>query len=430
MNFPTTLLSAALILPLLVGCQSSNQAGSGSGGSADAFSFLGQTFSTPGAPQAPAETIPAPGEVAPTPAAGAKTEATVVSASGATVCDPFGGGAIVSQDNGLDGRLYYLAPELPRYTKVADYIQAGTPVDSRLILNKIDVPTRRFEDGFVTQEGKVLATPKGETLYEWFALRLNSSIRLALKDKPGNYQFALLSDDGSVMRVKQDGVWSTLIDNDGFRSSALKVADRPIYFDGNTELPIEIDYFQGPRTHIAIMLLWREWPENGSGAEPLNGRAGNDLYFNSNVKPSAPQQAWFDLISRGWNVVGAENFFLPATSKPNDCVPTLPTNPVVPVVNNDPDSPAALAITGFDASSSASEMVVIWQTNQAATTKVYYGTTAEKLEQMAEMPGDAANVHLITVKDLTPNTAYYLRAESVDASGQKVLSNVIRKTTK
>src|SRR6185437_11769064 len=80
-------------------------------------------------------------------------------------------------------------------------------------------------------------------------------------DQSGRYQFAVLSDDGSIMSINEGNGFEELIDNNGDTESRLRCADRGINFDASTSLPIKLDYFQGHRYNIALMLLWREVPE-------------------------------------------------------------------------------------------------------------------------------------------------------------------------
>lgn len=68
---------------------------------------------------------------------------------------------------------------------------------------------------------------------------------------PGRYQFALLSDDGAVLQVADDGV--------------------------------------GPRT-----------------------LSGNDRFFDSTKTPSLARPTYLGMLARGWKVVAAENYLFPA----------------------------------------------------------------------------------------------------------------------
>lgn len=239
------------------------------------------------------------------------------------VCNPFGDQPSAERDAGLWGQLYYLVDGMPRYSRVADYISHGHHALVDLFFNKLDVPTRSFNRGFTMQDGKVLKTPDGDTLYEWFAIHFESVLSLASGEQAGRYQLALLSDDGSVMSINENGSGFTqLINNDGLTSTRLSCATRTVWMDQSTRLPVSIDYFQGPRHHIALVLLWRYLPGTVDGSDLSDvscGVSGNEAFFDYNTSPSVPKQRWIDLLGRGWKVLSPENFRLPDRMIENPC---------------------------------------------------------------------------------------------------------------
>ena len=363
---------------------------------------------------------------------------------GGTVCNPFGGGS-AGRDQGLKGELFYLPPNLPKYQNVSSYIENGTRVDATLYFDQVNVPTRPFDAGFITTAGEVMQTPTGDTLYEWFGIRFQSKIRLTNQDLAGKYQFALLADDGAVMLEKlADGTTRTIVNNDGEHATKFKVATQPITLDHNGELPIEVRYYQGPRMHIAAMVLWREWPEAPNAyKDPLDGASGNDKFFNSGVSPSQPLAAYQDLLARGWRPVPAANFFLPSEVPANPCPEEPAEEPEEPTDPNDPTDPGEeepqepqqptgpWVIQGFDGTTTTNSASLIWTTNgMATTTKVYYGLSEENLDRSVDLGTATTQVHSVAVTGLQSATTYYFRAESRDSSGKVLQSAVIHKTTK
>jgi hypothetical protein len=266
--------------------------------------------------------------------------------SGGIACPYNTGPDAVSPQNGLVGNLYYLNSSQPRYTQVEDYIQHGTEDPATLYFNQLDVPTRDYLQGFPTQTGSALKTSSGTSLYEYFGLRFESQIRLAPGDQSGRYQFAILSDDGSIMSINQSGQsgqsgnsgFQQFINNDGITESRLECANQGINFDATTSLPVQIDYFQGPRYNLSLMLLWREVPETSCGNGPNGdqdeyrnlydsacGDSGNDTFFDWQNNPPTPTPLWLGMLNRGWKVVGPENFFLPASTEPCTSASPSPT---------------------------------------------------------------------------------------------------------
>jgi hypothetical protein len=238
------------------------------------------------------------------------------------VCDPFSNNPNLPGADYLHGvvaQLRYLPPSGPRYNKVADYKTYGILADATLFFSQINVPTRSFSLGFMTAGGQPVIIGNGDVLYEYFSVHFDSQIQLTATDPVGSYQFAVLSDDGAVLQIDRGSGLSNLINNDGDTPTRLRVSQTPVVFpDRTTKLPIHLDYYQGPRYHIAMLLLWRPWPGSGGG-EPLDGRAGNDYFFDSTKVPSTPQAPYNQLLSRGWQPVPAANFILPQSVSENPC---------------------------------------------------------------------------------------------------------------
>jgi hypothetical protein len=260
------------------------------------------------------------------------------SSSVPVVCDPLGpSNGTGTAQNGLISHLYYTPAGGATYGDVESYIQNDPEAPADIFFNQLNVPTRSFSEGFSTQNGTVLIDPEtGNTLYEWFALHFESQIKLGSLDSPGRYQFAVLSDDGAIMWLNQGSSPETpFINNDGETPSRLACASTGINFDANTLIPMKLDYFQGPRYNIALMLLWREIPEVAAGAtdDPANlydvacGQAGNDTYFLWENPPDVPTPLWIGMLARGWKVLSPDNYVLPGTQgvATNPCASPTPS---------------------------------------------------------------------------------------------------------
>jgi hypothetical protein len=93
---------------------------------------------------------------------------------------------------------------------------------------------------------------------------------------------------------------------------------------------MKLDYFQGPRYNIALMLLWREIPSCGANGRDTGAdlydeacdQAGNDTFFIWENNPVTPTNLWLGMLSRGWKVLSPENYVLPSA-------PGVTTNPCV-----------------------------------------------------------------------------------------------------
>ncbi len=326
-----------------------------------------------------------------------------------TVCDPFNGGAS-ARNRGLVGNLVYLMDDQPRYTSVHDYILNGAPIQSTLYFDKLFVPTRAFDLGFYTQDGTLITNQNNQPIYEYFGMRLESQLTLGANENPGWYELATLADDGAVISVKNsDGSLTKIVDNDGTHATKMGCASNAVYMDRDTKLPVVIEYYQGPRYHISLVVMWRPLPEGADptapGADLQCNRAGNSMYFDSTKVPSVPTPTYYDLLTRGWKPLGNENYYFPEQAS-NPCA------------SEDP-----MLITSFAINSTTRTSVTIsWLSSLPSTTKaeikaVLSGAVVTTTEDTA-----LSTSHTVTITGLTANTLYSVKGISTSAGGQSVSS--------
>lgn len=137
---------------------------------------------------------------------------------------------------------------------------------SQLFMKDISVPAMSFDSGFpiVTSSGQndFLRNPSGEKLVEFFSLRMKA--RLTLKDLPANtypegvYYFAIYSDDGSMLYFNQNGTYVTGINFDGYHSPDTGYSENGFALSRTAYLEFKLNYFQGPRTNVALTLKWKK----------------------------------------------------------------------------------------------------------------------------------------------------------------------------
>jgi hypothetical protein len=240
------------------------------------------------------------------------------------VCNPTGGGSGLNNGtrHGLLGDVKYIAQGVTAPNNVAGYIENGTSLDADVFFDRVFVPTRPWNAGFQTLSGRTLQNDLNQTLYEYFSLHFESNIVLSDSDRPGLYQFALLSDDGAILRMKQGDTWQNIVNDDGTHPSKFACASNAIEMTSTSKIPMKLDWYQGPRYHISLIVLWREVEAGASLADTECGKSGNSRYFDSTQNPPASQTAWHGLMERGWKVLNSKNYIL------NDDAPTNPcTNP-------------------------------------------------------------------------------------------------------
>lgn len=242
------------------------------------------------------------------------------------VCDPFGGGGGSGSNQGVQATLHYLPDGgATPYGSVAEFFAKSTQVPADLFFNQINVPTRAFSSGFPANDGSLLKRDDGSTLFEYFGLKIRGRIKLGESDAEGLRQFAVLSDDGSVLELSDGADQSesiTVKHENGSPNTPTRLAcgTHAVRMSRSKPMSLSLDYFQGPRYHIALILLWRKLDDSAPNlAEAQCDKYGNDYFFDSSTTPSTPQAAYQRLLADGWQPVPAANLFLPKDDHLNPC---------------------------------------------------------------------------------------------------------------
>ncbi|NCN95732.1 MAG: hypothetical protein GW917_03330, partial [Bdellovibrionales bacterium] len=198
------------------------------------------------------------------------------------VCDPFDGVGTTDLVEGLHAKLWHLREDQPRYTKVQDYIDHGQASTNEFFFSEVHVSTRLFTEGFPSLVGGRIKTDQGEDLIEYFALEFNGGLRLGPDDLEGEYELALLSDDGAIMSLAQSDsdIYEVVVNNDGNHPTRMGCGQR-VTFNNNTQFKVKFQYYQGPKMHISMIPLWRRVTAD-TRAEPQCGKLGNSMYFDYN----------------------------------------------------------------------------------------------------------------------------------------------------
>ncbi|MCB0347945.1 MAG: hypothetical protein KDD37_03880 [Bdellovibrionales bacterium] len=322
------------------------------------------------------------------------------------VCDPFGGGGNQTPNGGLKANLYYLEDGSTPLSHVADYFTAGTKSDKIIFFSQINVPTRLFNLGFPTETGNTISKDSGETLIENFALEIETVIKLGPNDEPGLYELALLSDDGSVLQVRDAGTYVTVVDNDGTHPTRFGCASRSIQMNADDSYIAKIHYYQGPRDHISVIPMWRKISSDSEvGTDVSCGQQGNSMYFDYNNN-SAPKAAYNGLLARGWKPLDSNNYELPASIPINPC-----TNGTAPIITN-------IAVRDmYDG-----QIQVVWNTNIPATAQVLVVNMDTGQELLTYSDNVLRTEHEVFVQGLQRNVNYMVQAVSVSDTYGKTIS--------
>lgn len=324
-----------------------------------------------------------------------------------TVCDPFGDNPDPRSNQGLKAQLWWLEAGTPRQSSVAGMIAKGKKSDRNLFFSALNVPTRMFDVGFAAETGDMVRADDNSSLIEYFALKFTSILRLAPAQSEGLYEFAVLADDGAILKFRDsDGVYRANVDNDGDHPTRLACGGSPLAMTRTSETPMSLEYYQGPRYHIALVVLMREYKanraDNVNGKDPACGVTGNETWYDPST--SAPKQSYKDLLARGWKPVSKDNFALGNEVAFNPC-----KEGVAPVITN------FQVLERFN-----DGFLVTWNTDIPATSSVVItdpagvavGTTSDNILR---------TTHSVRTTGQKPATSYKLQAVSIsDTYGRTV----------
>lgn len=327
------------------------------------------------------------------------------------VCDPMGGDNDPRSNAGLKAELYWLGANAAAPTNTSDLIARGTKSDRSLFFTQLNTPTRLFDMGFNNSLGQPIQDDTGNKLIERFALRFKSVLRLAPDQEEGLYEFAILSDDGSILKVRDDaGVYKTIVDNDGDHPTRMGCnASSVIQMNRDTEKLMQLDYYQGPRYHIAMMLLMRKVSSTGTRTQDSScGFASNDDWFDPN-HGSVPKPRFTDLASRGWRVLTADNYALTNEAAFNPC-----KDGIAPVVSN---------VTLGETFSDSVELT--WKTDIASTSQIVVTNLATGVETVSTADNVMTLNHSVRLGGLASDTDYLVQAVSISDTYGKGLSVAI-----
>ncbi len=138
-------------------------------------------------------------------------------------------GTTVVDSAGLEGRVYHLEPNTQKLPNFKHLHPAGS-----VYTNSLNVWPQHFAEGF----------PNITERFEWFAIEYTGKIWI---EREGSYRFSLLADDGARLKLNN----KLVIDNDGVHRAAAISAGATLT-RGVHE--IKVEYFQGPRYTVALVL--------------------------------------------------------------------------------------------------------------------------------------------------------------------------------
>lgn len=329
------------------------------------------------------------------------------------ICDPLSNSPSENPEYGLLGQLILRSPEMSaKPSSVMEYYEKGQRLDKKLYFADINVPTRHFTEGFSTLNGEVLLDENNERLIEHFSIEYDSILKLAEDDEEGHYELALLSDDGARLFAQLNGKWTEIINNDGIHATRMGCAYQTIHLTRTSELPIKVLYYQGPRYHIANVLMWKLHNKARSWGNPNRhsfcGFSSNTFFFGLNQNKKARSVGAINALERsGWSVLKNANFRMPENTR-NPCT-------VEELVISDMK---IAAINGTTAT-------VTWKTNIPATSQVRVVDSDSGEDTLSLRTDEKVTEHTVVIEGLRRGMYYLIQGLSEDDSGKLVRSPMV-----
>lgn len=326
-----------------------------------------------------------------------------------TVCDPFNNVSSTKITNGLKSQLVYKTSDMAVKSNLSDVFSTYKPSEKTLFFSNINVPTRPFDTGFLTEAGETLKTDTGEMLIENFGIKYTSFLSLSDADEEGLYDIAILSDDGTIVKIGRGVHQETIISNDGNHPTRMGCASRFVEMKRGQKIPIEVQWYQGPRYHIANVLMWRK-VQAGDAKDSSCGATGNDLFFTNGV----PKAAYNNLLARNWKVIAKENFILDEQSVDyNPCV-----SGQLPVISEFYLMEATIMQAWFS-----------WRTDIPSTSQVLITDLSTGEVAITNSDNILRTQHEIKVLNLKPMTDYKAQVVSISETLGRTLGPVVTFTT-
>lgn len=223
------------------------------------------------------------------------------------ICNPLGGTTGSSGGGTTGGTPSTDVPAVPKsqlgliaklfegskdWSLIDVYEQKGYEHPEKIYFSNFNVPNRSFSEGFNIGENDFLKTKSGEKLVEWFSLSAFGYIVLPDNQDEGTYHISTLSDDGVRVTVGDE----MLINSPNAHAAKIMCSSKLIFLKKGEKQKFRLDYFQGPRYHIALMAFIKK-VDTAEGFK-------NATYCNKGTAPST-------LINAGYEIISPAYFAIP-----------------------------------------------------------------------------------------------------------------------
>lgn len=185
----------------------------------------------------------------------------------------------------------------PFWNTSGEYIASGI-LKGTVYLSQVFIPTRDFTLGF----------PGISDRNAFFGMDITTKLKVSSKMTAGNYQLALLADDGaSLYSIDENNTLSLIVNNEGDHPTRMACSNKPFALADKVKL--RLTYFQSRPNALALVMLYRPWTDQvRQDCEPNEDPNFFGLFPVPADATSWPGSRFQQLLDKGWKVVPTESF--------------------------------------------------------------------------------------------------------------------------
>lgn len=226
---------------------------------------------------------------------------------------------LVTFTPGIQASLYYLPVGQSPYNSLADYFINGIHSTQSLNFSNLNVPSQPYGNGFPdpASPGGVVRDDNQNVLTQNYAFQLKSDLVLGDQDAEGDYQFAIMADDGAILTTYDlSSQGDQILNIDGVHPTMMGCATRAVHMTRGVTVPMSLQYYQGPLYEIALTVMWRK--VDGSAASLQESLCGTYFDFDSAASANLSSQEQ-QIIADGWKVLANQNYRMPGSTQVLGC---------------------------------------------------------------------------------------------------------------
>ena len=160
--------------------------------------------------------------------------------------------------------------------------------------SEINTAPRTYAYGVVGREGDYIVDPRsGQELLEDYLIRYTGQILIDNAQEEGLYEFALISDDGVLLKISG----KSIVKSRKLQAPRFNCAKRYVKLRQGQSRSLQLYYYQGPKHHVANVLLWRKVGDVDAKGSSIIKKCDQERYCGKRIMNVDAA------LNLGWKVV-------------------------------------------------------------------------------------------------------------------------------